>query len=406
MTDQFETDNAGDLRASVESYLSRNGWVAGEPGRFGDLWGKPGVTDVREEDAQEWIRIAVPRRVEPRSREYNALVSRLSASEKRPILTIADEVEGEFHDVQSYRIADSFVSEESVLLDSAYTVLVSAKRLIRAASTTARKPKAYIGSNFSAPADEIANRARLSHTRRGSFVLPVVMPLERSLIVEHQILDETTEVVIESDERRATRTLAAALTALDAITVHSDREPGTDELIHLVESGVSKELVSAVRAIATDSGVHAFETNFRWAPGVGTPGGMRDRVLIPDDASPILQRLETKLRRASPRADESISGQIVEIRHVPGDPIGEIAIRTARGRRTVEVRITTNALVIKEAADWFKSGRAILAHGEISATPGRPLSMPRPISVTPLDRIYLDTFSEDSGSASARASKP
>ncbi len=189
--------SSSDLRVELTSYLKRRGWRQGSPGGFGELW-----QPVQEDSP----RLAVPFEVPANSPEFSAIVSRLSGEEYRSAEAIADEIEHEFLDVQAYRIADSFVYDDSVLLESAATVLLSARRLIRVAANTSRKPRASIGSNFSKPADEIADRARLSHTRKGSFVLPVVMPVPLPEMLPNQILDQSTEVMIEPTERRVTRT--------------------------------------------------------------------------------------------------------------------------------------------------------------------------------------------------------
>jgi hypothetical protein len=381
-----------DLRPSAESYLLRHGWNAGSAGQYGELWSRFDTEGWSGDPSVETVRIAVPYRLERLSREYQAFIARLEESEQRAGETIAQDLENEFLDIQEYRISNTVENEDSAPLTTASTVLVAAKKLLRAASTTSRRPMPSIGSRFSRSADAVANRARLSHTRRGSYILPVVMPIERGPVLQHQILDRATEVEIETDERRVTRTLASALAALDSIGVRPEQQLGTDGLIRLIESGVSRELVGAVRSIASDAGVHAFETTFGWAPGIGIPGGLPTRIFIPDEAVPLLERIETQLREVEPRPQESVSGQIVEIRHAPDDPAGEIAIWTARGSRTVEVRIRTKASLINEAADWFKAGRAVLARGAIIAAPGRPLLMPNPTLVAPLDVMYLETF--------------
>jgi hypothetical protein len=384
MTDPaMTTVHNDDLGEEVSSYLARRGWIRGEPGRFGELW-----TSGLDGDS----RLAVARSLRAGSPEFAALVFGVARTEQRSEGSVAQEIEQEFLDVQAYRIADSFVLEDRALLDTAATVLDSARKLIRAAANSARKPRAYIASGFSQPADEIAQKARLSHTRRGSFVLPVVMPIEPPEYLVNQILDEQTDVKIESTERRTTRTLATALAALDSIAVRPAKEPSSVELNYLVEVGVSKELVTAVRAIATNAGVHAFETSFEWAAGVGTPPGLPERILIPDDASSLLARVEKQLKVARRRPDESISGQIVQIRQVPGEPRGEVTIRTIRSGRVAEIRVSTTPQITREATDWFKAGRAALAHGRIVVQPGRPLSMPAPLAVTPLDQILLDAF--------------
>ncbi len=373
-----------DLRQEVESYLARSGWTAGGRGEFGELW-------ESQRDEQR-ARIAVPYRLVRGTREFESVVRRLAGHESRTDLAVADALEHEFVDVQSLRISDRFVEDDSVRLESAATVLSNARRLVRAAATSARKPRAHIGANYSPPADEIAAKARLSHTRRGSFVLPIVMPLEKPQILQGvQMLDRTTNIEIESAERRVTRTLATALTALDRLAVRPDREASTDDVLQLITTGVSKELVAAVRAIATDGGVHAFESAFQWAPGVTAPANLPERVVIPSDAAPLLGRLERTLAASKPSAEESISGQIVEIRHLPDESFGQVSIRARRGSRETEIKVTAREDVVREAADWFKAGRVVMAVGKILSVPGRPLSMPEPKSLMPLDRVMLDS---------------
>lgn len=277
------------------------------------------------------------------------------------------------------------VVEDSVLLESAATVLANARRMVRAAATTARKPRPRIGSNYSPPGDELAALMRLSHTRRGSFVLPVVMPVEPPAPTDGDVLGD--RMPVEPGERRVTRTLASAVAALNSIAVLPDHEPRVDDVMHLIQSGVSSELVAAVRAIAIQSGVQAFDIKFQWAPGLQPPGGIPDRVVIPDDAAPVLANVERKLKVTRREVTESLSGQIVEIRHLPDEPLGEIAIRTIRNNRTVEVRITTTADVITSAFDWAKQSRAVIAHGKVVSSP-KALTIPNPDQLQPLDELF------------------
>jgi hypothetical protein len=370
-----------DVRREVASYLARAGWKPGQGGASGELWFRSG------DSVDQRPGLAVPYEFEADSLELAAVVKRLSMVEQRDASDVADELEREFLDVQQYRIADRFVTDESVLLESASTVLSAARRLLRAAATTARKPRAQIGPNFSAPADEIAARARLAHTRRGSFVLPIVMPVEPPEQSENDLIQGLAP--IEPSERRVTRTLATALAALDNIAIKPGRMPRADDVMALIQSGVSRELVTAVRAIASESGVHAFDTKFKWAPGVGSPGGIPERVVISDDAVTLLGKVEDQLRKVKPEPDQSVSGQIIQIRYIPGDATGEIAIRTIRNNRNVEIRITEVARTVVEAYDWAHSQRAIIARGLITRAPGKPLSMPDPSVVRPLDELFV-----------------
>lgn len=367
-------------RRDVASFLSRNGWRADPPGPIGEMW--------RMVDERGTFALAVPFELQQGSPEFSGIAARLGTIEKVPAQDVADAIEREFLDIQNYRIGDPFVTNDSVLLDSASTVLASARRMVRAAATTARKSRPHIGANYSAPGDELAALVRLSHTRRGSFVLPVVMPVEPPELTDAEILGDRTEV--EPGERRVTRTLASAVAAINTIAVQPDREPTTDDIIHLVQAGVSSELVASVRAIATHSGVQSFDIKFQWAPGLRAPGGIPERVVIPNEAAPVLARVERTMKTTRREETESVSGQIVEIRHIPDEPLGEIAIRTIRNNRNAEIRITTTESVILSAYDWAKQSRAIIARGKVVITPGRPLSIPHPEQVQPLDALFSE----------------
>lgn len=380
--------NDRDVRLNVASYLRRHGWLADQSGSAGELWRLSDSNALRALKRTEPLPLAVPFEIELDSFEYESIVSRLARLENEAQETIAKALESEFLDTQSYRIADEFVIEQRAQLDGATTVLSAAKKLVRAAATTSRKPRAHIGTSYSKPGDELAARARLSHTRRGSFVLPVVMPV-MPLPSEQGQLDASA-VVIEPGERGVTRTLAGALTALNNIAVQPDTVPGPDEVANLVQSGVSKELVAAVREIAIGAGVAAFDVSFAWSPALGVPRNLAPRVVIEDEAGPLLNKVVEKLGRMKAEPDASVSGPIVRIYYVQDEPYGEIAVRTERNNRVVDVAVTAAAEIIHEAYVWARDHRAVLVRGRIDRAPGRPLSMPEPTAILPIDTLFAN----------------
>jgi hypothetical protein len=167
----------------------------------------------------------------------------------------------------------------------------------------------------------------------------------------------------------------------------------------LVLSGVSKELVKAVREIAVNAGVHAFEVAFDWSPALGAPKNTPARVVIGDEAGPVLNRVVETLGQLKPEPDASVSGQIVRIHYVQDDPFGEIAIRTERRSRAVDISVTASAQIIHEAYVWARDHRAVLARGRIERSPGRPLSIPRPTEILPIDTLFVGGTHPELGSS-------
>lgn len=377
---------------SVESYLSRHGWIGDAPGQMGALWST-------ERSASK---IAVPHNVGFGSFEFRSVISRIAIFEGRSPDEVAHDVETEFSDVFLFRIPGSVLHEESAALAGAITLLTQARRLYRAASTSARTPKAHIGSGFSRRADEIAGRVRLEHTRRGSYVLPVKLDVHPVAIDPNELpVSGTERVGPEPEERRVTRMLAGALTSLNSLVVEPERIPNTRALMDLVHLGVSRELVLATIAIATAPGLGTFDVSFNWAGSVDPPGGVSTRVVITDEASRVLESVAEKLKFVAVDPDQSISGQISEVRYVEGEPRGSVAIRTVRNSRLVEVR----ALISPETADqahvWASQHRAVLLVGIVQRQYGR-LVMESPQLVRPLDDILLDENPTTRWSRSAR----
>lgn len=363
------------VHRELVSYLTRAGFAPAPGGSAGELWQRDGSSDL-----------AVPYELRADSPEFAAIVRRLSAVQEHEADEVALQIEREFQDVQSFRVAGEFVIDDSVYLEAASTILTAARRMIRAAATTSRKPRPRIGSNYSVPADALANRARLSHTRQGSFVIPIVMPVDPPTPGEDEIFEN--DAVIEPAERRVTRTVATALAAIDSLIVRPDREPSPDILYELVQRGVSRELVAAVRSIAADTTVHAFDSTFSWAPGLGSAGRLPERIVIPSSSVPILTILEEHLASAPPDEGQTVSGPIAEIRDLEEDPTGEVVLRVVRNNRLVEVRIIVDKQVVMSAHDWAKQRRAVIARGAITYVGGRLLMVDAEY-VVPIDEVLL-----------------
>lgn len=70
--------------------------------------------------------------------------------------------------------------------------------------------------------------------------------------------------LFEPEERRATRTMAQALSAIKNRIVEPARAPGPSVIPDLVIAGVSREMITALHQLITDDHVSTFDASFRW----------------------------------------------------------------------------------------------------------------------------------------------
>jgi hypothetical protein len=377
-----------ELTENVRNYLRRNQWTEQAPGLAGSLW-------HRDRAGEAIATIAVPASIRADSIEWRSVIERLAVFERRSTDAVASSIRNLLVDITRLRAANDLVISGSIPLKAGVELVSSAHKLLRTCATTAQRPRAHIGGNYSKEGDRLANHARLGHTEEGSYVLPILMPLSEPASDgdDHLWAEEegVVRVALEPPERRVTRTLAQAMTALQNRIVQPARDPKASDMHDLVAAGVSRELVLAVNEVLGDPAVAVFEAAFEWASGFTAPAAVPAAVAVPSDAGSLLTRAANLLASSKRDPSQTITGPIVEVRHLPDDPFGEISVQTMRQGRPAEVRVRLTIEQLDPTHEWMRSARTIVVDGPIVRTPGRPLLIESPTSIYPLDESYLPT---------------
>ena len=368
----------------LRHYLKVADWKERVPGDAGALW------DNVNGEGQDFT-IAVPTVIPPDSVEWRSVIERLAAFELLSVAQVVYRLQNQFVDVTRFRAANDYVIHESIPLTAGVGLIGAAYKMLRASATTARRPRGHIAGDFSKIGDQIVAHARLGQTEKGSYVLPVLMPLTKA---ELPVLEGFSQLGVfrvapEPNERRVTRTLAQALTAIQTYIVQPAQEPKSAEMPYLVAAGASRELVMAVHEILNDPAVATFEASFGWASGITKPAAVPSEVRVPSDARELLTIAARLLSSSKREPNQSVSGPIVEVRHLPDDPVGEVALQTVRKGRQVEIRVRLNRDQLDPALEWMRTSRTIVVNGPIQRVPGRPLRIDIPTNIYPLDDDYL-----------------
>jgi hypothetical protein len=236
----------------------------------------------------------------------------------------------------------------------------------------------------------------MGHTQRGSYVIPVLMPLPEPDGTDlHQLTLDHDQAELhrspsEPFERRVVRTFAQSMQAVRELVVEPAREPRSDDMHELVYRGVSREFCSALAGILKQRFIGEFEATVDWAPAVPAPLTMPRSVVIEAEAVDLVSKAADKLRQQKVDPSRVFSGTIVQLRHEsPDDPFGEIAISTVRQGHASEVLVRLPMELYREAWDWHYQGRAVLVEGTIRRAPGKPLRVDKPIRCHPVDAMFL-----------------
>jgi hypothetical protein len=228
--------------------------------------------------------------------------------------------------------------------------------------------KAHI-RRYRKTADAIAEEARMGHTKRGSFVIPILMPLpvQWPPPPEQESLTGIDEVAVpEPETRRVMRTFAESLAAMDEVAITPEQEPTSDDLHDLICAGVSHEFSAALHRILIQSTVAEFSASFEWAPSDAPAPRTEPRVNIPAAAAERVERVARKLRaQTGQRGAEVLTGPVVGVHRDDEDQSGVVTVQTVRNQRSAHVTVNVSRERLYEALNWMRDRETVVIQGRV-----------------------------------------
>lgn len=350
------------MALDIAALLEGHNWSVVRSGRGrASLWA---YSDGRTE-------MYLPTELRRGSFEWSDVLERIAVAQGEAVRDVERRLDLLGSDVMRFRVDST--SSQSIPLEAGATVIASAFGMIRAAATTARRPRQAIGSNYSAVGDEIARGARLAHTETGSFVFPVLMPVGEPLPDSGAVLDGFAKAHSESEERRVVRTLAQALQSYDRHVIQPAREPRLSDLAPVVIAGGTKEIFAQVGRALAEPGVSWLETGFDWAAKEPVAHDVPQQVTIPSEARDIVKTTVRLLARPQHNPVHVFTGPITQIGHEVGDPLGRVVIQapSSSGRRLGHIEVTVRAEQLTEIHRWMDTVTTVVVQGEVERIPGR-----------------------------------
>ncbi|MEV6847229.1 hypothetical protein [Actinoplanes sp. NPDC051411] len=366
-----------DLR-DIQGYMRHTGWQEYPPGRAGSLWSKA--------DTQ----IGVPHNGEHKDAVVG-VVERLAFAESRPLRSMAERIRHFRFDIAHLRAVNDFKIADSIPLEAGSVITNSARMMLRSSGTTSRGIRSEIAGSYSKIGDRVVQEARMGHTERGSFIIPVLVKLPE---VEEPAVGQGSFVSIaksapEPFERRVMRTFAQSLAAVKQLVVEPALEPSIEVLFAIVERGVSREFCWALSRVLEQSAVSKFDTRFSWAESVQHSRSLPESVELDGEAHELVEMTADKLKVHKVEPHQVFSGKIVELRHNTGDAYGWIKVSTIRNNRNSEISVRLPADHYNDAVEWHRDARPVLVEGQIQRAFGQRATVRDPRRCYPVDETFL-----------------
>ncbi|WP_145961953.1 hypothetical protein [Rhodococcus ruber] len=366
----------------AKAWMRLHGWRQVSEGSAGWMWQ---LDDSSEGDSR---RLALVRTLEDDETAYSGVVRRLAEAHQQAESAIDRALRLWDTDVTVLRAANDFVIVDTIPLNAGAAMLESARLMFRSAATAAVKLRSEIAGSYSRIGDAVAESVRMGHTERGSYMIPVYVRLsEPEQPSDFEGPFEGMELQTlgrpESAERRMTRTFAEAMLALHTHVLTPEPLPRGDQVMELVSAGVTREFVSAVTRVLDDDAVSEFETRFEWAPACSPPASAPTAVSVPADAKSKLVETSRRLKSASKREFNIMTGPIVTVTKFPDNPVVYATIHTTRHGRlcAVEARLTNTPLDL--VTKWMTDSETVQLQGVVTRA-GSHLRVDNPVGFGPL----------------------
>jgi hypothetical protein len=334
--------------------------------------------------AQVWANSAHPDRelvipiIETASdydRRMQAAFHELADVESRGADQIHESMRLVFSDVTDLRAASDGI-DDTIPLESGYELFMSARRVVvAAAAATIRRQSHYHGS-IPARARNHANHVRLGHTRKGSYIVPIISTARPP---KPPAADEDFHLDMEVEEtlfdRRVTQTLARSLDTLHEIVVQREPSPSNADVLDAVGEGVSYELSKAVWDVLRTDAVDDLGISFNWALGATRPSDAVESVGFPREAADRLEAVTGKLKTV-PKTREDVIYGVIEDLHESLDQLdSRIGVKAVIDGRLRHVWLDLTHDDYEIALRCHAEKRRIIARGVITTAPRRDATM-------------------------------
>lgn len=348
----------------VIRYLTAEGWrPPHDTGEVGQLWRHP---------TSEYI-LPVPDQLVEASIDWQVITERLALLQGLKVAEVIARLTKEAVDIANLRAANDIVVRDTIPLEAGATLVQSCWTMLRSSATTALGPKAFI-RRYRKTGDELVAAARMAHTKRGSFIIPILLPLSEpepepdEVAAEPTIPDMEITTAPEPLERRVMRTFAESLTALDMVAVTPEREPRASSVHELISAGVSHQFVTALSRVLAEDAVAEFSASFEWAPVGDPPTRVRD-VAIPAAASQRLKSVARQLKDTpTARSEEQFVGPIRRVERDPEADTGTVTVQTIRNGHSASVAVRVSPGVLDQAWQWARDRQTLVVQSRVQRT--------------------------------------
>lgn len=292
-------------------------------------------------------------------------------------------------DVINIRLAEE---RDYVPLSDAAKLIGNAKELAVVSACSAITRKAYHGRSRPHRARRYARIVGMGHTRRGSFIIPMVSPVRTAPFVELNVKEyPSLNIEAETDffPRRVTGMMADVLKSIQRIAI-APSIPNQTALQHAVADGLSADACMATSGILSASHAEEVDITFQWALSATPMRAGGDKLAFPTESAEIIAEVGHILQKQEQAEHSVLYGFVSSLDRDEGDSEGTIKLKTLYNRRERPVKITLNEIDYHTAVEAHDLRMRVVVAGTIVKSNTGTLIVSHVDSFRPDDYLPID----------------
>ncbi|MCT7361043.1 hypothetical protein [Thalassolituus pacificus] len=341
------------------AYLASQGWREdGAIGEAASVW-------HRTEDENYDFEIILPLKYDLKDyvqRSYD-LVNVLAKFENRSFRDVVDDLINFHADVIKIRVVHNDVENGSIPLSDGVLLVEKAKELLTSVTKSAFSKRRHFTGGVSQEVMDFVETFRLGQTEVGSYVLNLIIPVDRTPTDEQGDINEI------SLTRIVTHTLARSLTAIDE-SIANYRDTQSDLAFEsAVEQGVSANLCDALVGLTGEKESRDVNITISLSR---TDSECQDIPLQHSFKSNIVEYL----KRASDYYKEkytihnyNVSGTVTGLKHEENDNIGTVTVASMVNGREKHITFELSAEEYWQAHQAHGNAEVIECCGDLYVSP-------------------------------------
>lgn len=359
--------------SQIRTYLITKRWQPEIVGQVAELWN-------HREYPDSTILVPTIETASDFSLRAGLLMQDLSKVEHRPIEAVSYDISTVFFDITNLKPTHPELIHDSIPVGAGQRLFESAEKLIEAAAAATIRRQGHFSRSMPLLARTHAKTLRIGHTRRGSYIVPILSPAYTSPVIPESEEPRLFALDVEETlfDRRVMTTFSGALGILEDIAVRAPRVPTQSEVMDSVQGGVSRELCEAVKIAISDPTVQSLDVSLRWSPSAPSPQDTPENISFPFESVEVISRISDQLKNAPQKREDVIYGLV---RNLEQDRAGgrsrggRAGVETFIDRRLRVVWMDLNEAAHQEAIHYYRNRTRVMVRGTLTTGHGRSWTM-------------------------------